>query len=81
MRVRVLYFASLRERAGADCDEIDLPAGASLLDAVASATRLRPGIGALDASIRYARNLELSDTSTLLADGDEVALLPPVSGG
>ena len=81
MRIRVLYFAGLRERAGCDQDDLDLPPGALLADAVAEAGRRRTALSPLDASVRFALNRELADGSASLAAGDEVALLPPVSGG
>jgi len=81
MRVRVLYFAGLRERAGTEGDEFDLPEGSRLRDAVAEVGRRRPNLAHLDASIRTALNLELAKDESPLSDGDEVALLPPVSGG
>lgn len=81
MRVAVLYFASLRERAGTPRDELDLPPGATLGQAVAAAERLHPGLAPLGTGVRFARNLEFADRAVPLADGDEIALLPPVSGG
>jgi molybdopterin converting factor subunit 1 len=81
MRVTVLYFAGLRERSGRDRDEFDMPAGAQVSDVVRAAQVLRAGLTPLDPSIRVARNLEFTTSDVLLQDGDEVALLPPVSGG
>ncbi|HEY3352698.1 MAG TPA: molybdenum cofactor biosynthesis protein MoaE [Polyangia bacterium] len=81
MRVRVRYFAVVREILGLAEETLELPAGARLadvLDAVlgrdARLTRLRP-------VVRAARNLALAADATPLADGDEVALIPPVMGG
>ncbi|MFM7140499.1 MAG: molybdopterin converting factor subunit 1 [Alphaproteobacteria bacterium] len=80
MRVRVLFFASLRERLG--CPEVvrTLDPGATAGDLV---DRLREEFPDLSGAGRFAIavNSDYSDAGTLLADGDEVALIPPVSGG
>jgi molybdopterin converting factor subunit 1 len=81
MRVSVLYFAGLREKLGRDRDELELPAGASIHDLVRAAQVLRPGLTPFDSSIRIARNLEFTTDRVLLKEGDEIALIPPVSGG
>jgi molybdopterin synthase catalytic subunit len=81
VRVRVRLFAMQREIAGAREVELDLPAEASIEDAwsalVARFPRLAPG----RAAVRFARNGAYTDAATALADGDEVAMIPPVSGG
>jgi MoaE-MoaD fusion protein len=81
MRVRMLYFASVRERAGAAEDLLELPEGARLVDAVEEALARRPGLGPLGPSVRLARNHSFEPPDAVLADGDELALIPPVSGG
>jgi MoaE-MoaD fusion protein len=81
LRVRVRLFAMQREIAGTRELELDLPADASIEDAwtalVARFPRLAPG----RAAVRFARNGAYTDAETPLADGDEVAMIPPVSGG
>jgi molybdopterin synthase catalytic subunit len=81
LRVRVRLFAMQREIAGAREVELDLPAEASIEDAwsalVARFPRLAPG----RVAVRFARNGAYTDAATALADGDEVAMIPPVSGG
>jgi molybdopterin synthase catalytic subunit len=81
IRVRVRLFAIQRELAGAREIPIELPRGALVEDAwTAIADRfpvLRPG----RPSLRFARNGDYADPATELADGDEVAFIPPVSGG
>jgi molybdopterin synthase catalytic subunit len=76
MHVTVKLFAALRERAGWSQREFDLPAGASLDDVwpVLDLGLEPPGVA-------YARNREYAERSEPLADGDEIALIPPVSGG
>ncbi len=80
MRVEIRYFASLKDRAGTARDELDLPERATVQVAVARALEVHPKLVPLRA-VRFARNAELCEPEELLADGDEVALLPPVSGG
>lgn len=81
LTVRVLLFALYRELAGADEVELRLPAGARVADAVA---RLRERGGAwerLPVAPLSAVNREYAGPATRLAEGDELALIPPVSGG
>jgi MoaE-MoaD fusion protein len=76
MRVTVKLFAALRERAGWSQREIELPAGAALGDVWAEL-----GLGDEPPGVAYARNREYAERDVPLADGDEIALIPPVSGG
>ncbi|HET6174323.1 MAG TPA: molybdenum cofactor biosynthesis protein MoaE [Gaiellales bacterium] len=76
MRVTVRLFAALRERAGAGQREVELPQGATAGDVFAAL-----GIGAEPPGLAYAVNQEYAERSALLTDGDEVAVIPPVSGG
>ena len=77
MRVRVKLFAGLRERAGVAERELELAAGARVLDVWTAL----PELGAPPAGLLYAVNREYVAAEQELADGDEVALIPPVSGG
>ena len=69
-------FAGLRERAGGGRRELDLPAG-STVASIWPALEL----GGEPAGLAYALNQEYASPSARLADGDEVAVIPPVSGG
>jgi MoaE-MoaD fusion protein len=82
MRVSVRLFAILRERAGRDALEIELPEGATVAQAM-EALRGEPGLDEPLERIRVAMavNREYADAETTLAPGDELALVPPVSGG
>lgn len=82
MILRVKLFAILRERAGRDAVEVDLPEGATVADALA-ALEHAPGLGELLARtpVRMAVNREYAGESTALSAGDELALIPPISGG
>ncbi|HVE69714.1 MAG TPA: molybdenum cofactor biosynthesis protein MoaE, partial [Solirubrobacteraceae bacterium] len=76
MTVRVRLFAMLRERAGADEIELELPEGARVADALARLDDLAGGL-----SLVMAVNREYAQPDAPLAAGDELALIPPVSGG
>ncbi len=81
MRVRVRLFAMQRELAGSRELPIELPDGATVEDAWAALVAVVPTLGPGRASVRFARNGAYAEASTTLADGDEVAMIPPVSGG
>ena len=76
MRVRILYFGVLKDGLGREGEEVELPAGARVTDLMAryeGQEWLR--------SVAVAVNREYAKGEDVLRDGDEVALLPPVSGG
>jgi molybdopterin converting factor subunit 1 len=81
MRVRVLYFGILRERLGLSEEEIDLADGTTVGEVTALLSRRYGDLCAGVASLRLAVNLEYVDSGRVLANGDEVAVIPPVSGG
>jgi molybdopterin synthase catalytic subunit len=75
MKVTVRLFAVLRERAGRECVELDLDDGATVRDAIAA-------VGAADGvPVVMAVNREVAGDDVVLRPGDELALIPPVSGG
>ena len=76
MRVRVRVFAALREQAGFSERDVELPEGARASDVWPSLD-----LGPPPAGVLYARNTEYVAGETPLVDGDELALIPPVSGG
>ena len=81
MNIRALFFASYREIAGSDELEVRLPATSRVADLVA-ALRARGGAwDRLPATPVVAINMEYSALGASLSDGDEVAFIPPVSGG
>jgi len=81
MKVSVLYFAVFRERIGRDEEVLELPAGARVGDAIEALAARHPAIAALRGKFRAAVNQDFSDDARELADGDELALIPPVAGG
>jgi molybdopterin converting factor subunit 1 len=83
--VKILYFAWLRERIGAAEEELPLPAGVATVGALMAhlATRSPAHAEALDVAkgVRCAVNLDFAGPQDSVADGDEVAFFPPVTGG
>jgi molybdopterin converting factor subunit 1 len=80
MRVLVRLFASYREAAGVGRMELELPAGATVKDAIFKILKDHPLI-AEGRQVVIAKNHDYVTPDEPLADGDEVALIPPVSGG
>jgi molybdopterin synthase catalytic subunit len=76
MHIHVRLFAVLRERAGAEEIELELPDGASVNDALSELQHVTDGI-----RVVMAVNQEYADPGLELRPGDELALIPPVSGG
>jgi len=81
VRVEVLYFAILRERVGRERESLELPDGADVRTARAAIVARHPGIESLLPRVQTAVNRVMAKDETALADGDEIALLPPVAGG
>ena len=75
------YFAVFRERLGRDHETIELPAGADVSTAIDTLAARHPAIGQLAGRYRVALNQSMSAMDAALADGDEIALIPPVAGG
>ncbi|MCP5117917.1 MAG: molybdenum cofactor biosynthesis protein MoaD [bacterium] len=71
----------LKDIAGSASDELDLKEGANLGAVYNHYATKHPRLREYEGSIVLARNCEFAGRDTLLADGDEVAFLPPVSGG
>jgi molybdopterin converting factor subunit 1 len=82
MTVTVRLFAILRERAGRDSVEIELPEGATVADAF-ERLAAAPGLGELveRLPLRMAVNREYASAGDPIAPGDELAVIPPISGG
>lgn len=78
MTVTVLYFASLRDAAGVGSEQLARPDSlAGLYDAL----RVRHGFSLAPEQLRVAVDGEFSDWNAAIADGAEIAFIPPVSGG
>lgn len=84
MQVELLYFGVLKELFGGERDSVELPEGSDVA-ALLAQLRLRPDVvesgAVLLRSLAVAVNREYARVDTALTHGDEVALLPPVSGG
>ena len=81
MKVRVKLFAMLRERAGAGDAVHEVPDGFTVNELWNRLGDVYPGLSGIDLRLLYAVNSEYVDRGHRLADGDEVAFIPPVSGG
>lgn len=81
MQIRVLFFASLRERVGHDQEVIELPEGADLKALAANLRARLPALAPALPHVRFAVNQEFAPPTLRLRAQDEVALIPPVSGG
>jgi len=81
MRVRVLFFGVLRDLAGQPSDSLDLPEHSVLADVLAHYEARIPRLRTLSSSLAMSINQEYAAPESRLNAGDEIALLPPVSGG
>jgi molybdopterin converting factor subunit 1 len=81
VRVTVKLFARLRDVAGTGEIVRDVPAGATVRSVWSELATQFPGIASYERSISTAINADYAKMDQRLADGDEVAFLPPVSGG
>lgn len=78
--IRVRYFARLREQAGTDTETIDMPADSTMGQIYDALRLMHPALPEGD-TVRVALNQEFTDWTTRVSEGDEVAFIPPVSGG
>ena len=81
MRVSLLLFAQCRRAAGSSVVAVDLPDGAGLAELWDAAVRTCPALTPFRETARVAVNRDFADAATRLRPGDEVAIIPPVSGG
>ena len=81
MRVTVQLFARLRELAGTTEIECDVPSGATIRAVWAAAAARHPELEPFAANVSCARNEDFAKMTTAVSDGDQIAFLPPVSGG
>jgi molybdopterin synthase sulfur carrier subunit len=85
VKVKVLFFAGLREQLGTSAEEIELPAGVSTVAGLRSHLRSRGGpyekALADRALVRIAVNQDMVAPTAGIKGGDEVAFFPPVTGG
>lgn len=81
LRIKVRYFASIRERTGVNAEEFELQEAATVETIIMEAKRLHPRLEAQDGAIFVSVNGDFVKPSRRLELGDDVALFPPVSGG
>jgi molybdopterin synthase catalytic subunit len=81
MLLRIRYFAVVRERLGRDEDTLEVPAGTSAAGALDALVTRHPALAPLRAYLQVAVNQSMASAGQVLADGDELALIPPVAGG
>ena len=82
MTVIVLYFASARDLSGTSEEKLDLPASVRTLRQLAAHLSVRhPALAGAIERMRLARNEAFAELEDTFAQGDVIALIPPVSGG
>ena len=81
VQIRILFFGLLKDICGRAEDLLELPSGSTLRSVFDHYAEQFPTLSTMARSIVLARNQEFATPSDMLAEGDEVALLPPVSGG
>ena len=81
MRVKVLFFGMLKDIVGSAEDQLSVAEGAQLRNIFDHYAGRFPRLREMASSIVLARNQEFSDGSARVSEGDEIAFLPPVSGG
>jgi len=81
MKIGVLFFGVLKDVVGRSSETVNLPAGARVCDLLSYYAREAPGLEAMVPSLAISVNREYSGADRVLREGDEVGLLPPVSGG
>jgi len=81
MTVSVILFAAARDLAGADSLAVELPAGATVADLRAELARRVPALAGLLARSAVALNHDFTEDDRVIGPADELAVIPPVSGG
>ncbi|MDE0205924.1 MAG: MoaD/ThiS family protein [Candidatus Tectomicrobia bacterium] len=81
MHVTVRLFALIREKAGTDSLALDLPDGAAVNQAIEALRLQHPALEPYLDNLRFSLRMDFVEADTILRDGDEVVLIPPVSGG
>jgi MoaD family protein len=79
--VRILYFARIRESLGVDFEDVEVMEGATVQDVLDDLASRHGVVRTLLPALRTGVNDRYTDRSVRLSDGDEIAILSPVSGG
>lgn len=81
MRVKMLFFGQVKDLIGTAAETIDIEEGANIEALFHLYARRFPQLAAMERSTVLARNQKIAGRSERLSEGDEIAFLPPVSGG
>ena len=81
IRIKVFFFGRVRELTGFTEEECEVREGTTLADLLERYIRRYPQLAGFRASLVASRNQEFAEWDTRIANGDEIAFLPPVSGG
>ena len=82
MKVKVLYFASIKERLGKESEEFEIAEGAKIETLINQIKTENKNAKSLEFRLfLFAVNQEIAHSDTILKPDDEIAILPPLSGG
>ena len=81
MDIVIKLFALMREKAGTDTIHLELPEDVDIAQALGILQRQHPVLEPYFANVRFSLQMEFVEPETILQTGDELALIPPVSGG
>lgn len=81
MNIRVLLFATLAVQLDRKQIDLELPKGATVHDAFAALSKQFSDLAEYESRLAFAVNMTYVKGDHILADGDEMAIIPPVSGG
>ena len=81
LKITVRFFASYREKAGTSQTVVDVPEGSTVASLAAQLANSYPDLTSRPGALVVAVNQEYREHAFELSDGDEAALIPPVSGG
>jgi MoaD family protein len=81
MKIRVQFFAQLRDLAGKHEMDVDLPPGSTVRDLLENIYKLRPALRAHDKTILVGAGVEFVGRDYKLRADEEIAIMPPVQGG
>jgi MoaE-MoaD fusion protein len=81
VRISILYFATVKDATGIRMELIDLSNDTSIREMLSKISIIYPKLKHILNNIQISVNYRIVDLNTVLKEGDEVALLPPISGG
>lgn len=81
MKVTIRFFASMQDAAGVPVVTLDVPEGSTTADVLDQLYRLVPQLEKYRSGCRTALNQDYLTSVVVVSDGDELALIPPTSGG